>query len=171
MAGLNGFYQMFDCGMEDTAVGTKWNEWVKGLDNYLKWVNIIDDERKKAALLHHAGVDVFRIYDDVEKNLKPVNGQDVVDSYDDMKKKLASHFNPRKNRFYEKHVFRNTKQKDGESIAPYATRLRNLSKYCGFQDVDSEILSQIVEGSHCKDIIGKILRSNDELKLEELLDW
>ncbi|RMZ99575.1 hypothetical protein BpHYR1_035165, partial [Brachionus plicatilis] len=35
---------MFDCDLEDTAVGPKWNEWVKGLDNYLKWVNVADDE-------------------------------------------------------------------------------------------------------------------------------
>ncbi|CAF0717682.1 unnamed protein product [Brachionus calyciflorus] len=171
MTGLNGFYQMFDCDLEDTAVGPKWNEWVKELDNYLKWINITDDERKKAALLHHAGVEVFRIYEALEKNSQGDDGAQVVDSIDDMKKKLANHFNPIKNRYYEKHIFRNAKQEEGESIASYATRLRNLSKYCGFQDVDSEIMSQITEGSNNKDVIGKILRSNDELKLEELLDW
>lgn len=61
---------MFDCDLEDTVVGPKWNEWVKGLDNYLKWVNVADDERIKAALLHHAWVEVMRIYEALEKNPK-----------------------------------------------------------------------------------------------------
>ena len=153
---FNGFYQMFDCDLEDAAVGAKWNEWIKGLDNYLKWVNVVDGERKKAALLHHAGVEVMRIYEAVEKNHKDgKEDPETVDTYEDMKKKLADHFNPRKNRYYEKHIFRSTKQEEGESIASYATRLRNLSKYCGFQDVDSEIISQIVEGTCSKEIIGK----------------
>lgn len=88
-----------------------------------------------------------------------------------MKKKLSDHFNPRKNLFYEKHAFRQVRQEEGESIASYATRLRNLAKHCDFHDVNREIIGKIVEGSNSKDVISKILRSSNDLKLEELLDW
>ena len=172
MTGLNGYYQMFECDLEDTAIGPKWNEWVKGLENYLKWLNVSDDERKKAALLHHAGVEVMRIYEAVEKNPRTEgDASEKIDTFAEMKQKLANHFNPRKNRFYEKHTFRQARQEDGESIASFATRLRNLAKYCGFANVEDKIISQIVEGTNNKDVIGKVLRSSDDLKLEELLDW
>ena len=48
---LNGFYQMFDCDSEDAAVGAKWKEWIKGLEDYLKWVNVTDVERKIYVIL------------------------------------------------------------------------------------------------------------------------
>ena len=113
---------MFDCDLEDATIGAKWNEWIKGLDNYLKWVNVTDGERRKAALLHHAGIEIMRIYEALEKNGKS-DDSETEDTYEDMKNKLANHFNPKKNRFYENHVFRTAKQEDGESLASFTAAI------------------------------------------------
>ncbi|RMZ94547.1 hypothetical protein BpHYR1_030181, partial [Brachionus plicatilis] len=164
------------------AIGPKWNEWVKGLDNYLKWINVVEEDRRKAALLHHAGVEVMRIYETMEKNIAikrktEIDGvereieDEVIDDYEAMKKKLQNHFNPRKNTYYERLTFRQARQEEGEAIASFATRLRNLAKYCGFHDIETEIISQIVEGSNNKDIISRVLVSKEGLKLDDLLDW
>ncbi|RNA21453.1 Transposon Tf2-9 poly [Brachionus plicatilis] len=166
-----GYYHVFDCDVDDPLVGTKWTEWLDGLENYLTWLNVADDKRKVAALFHHAGREISRIYKSMPPN-ELVDNMPRVDKFEDIKKKINDYLNPRKNVFYEIHKFRQAKQECGESIAGYVTRLKNLSTYCGFTNVDNEIISQIIEGSNNRDVVAKALRmNNDKLKLETLLDW
>jgi len=141
-------------------------------------VNIANDDRKKAALLHHAGVHIAKIYKTIQQNPLPnpaavESAENVrpVDQFADVKRKLTAYFNPKRNIYYEVHKFRKANQLKGESLDNYATRLRQLSLYCEFNDVDKEIISQIIENSIDTEIAKKALRSGDELKLESLLEW
>ena len=163
---MNGSYKMFQCDLIDILIGPKWNEWINGLDNYLKLVNIVDDSLKKATLLYYAGDEVLKIYKKISEG-KNRN----LDSYEEMKEKLSNHFSPKRNIYYKKHIFRQVKQEDGESIASYVIRLKNLSKYFDFKDADEEIITQFVEGCNDKEMIGKIFKAKDGLKLDEVLEW
>ena len=40
-------------------VSTRWERWIRRLDNFLVAKTITDDDRKRAMLLHYAGEDVF----------------------------------------------------------------------------------------------------------------
>ncbi|RNA33104.1 Retrovirus-related Pol poly from transposon, partial [Brachionus plicatilis] len=121
-----------------------------------------DDKRKVAALFHHAGREISRIYKSMSPN-ELVDNMPRVDKFEDIKKKINDYLNLKKNVFYEIHKFKQAKQESGESIAGYVTRFKNLSTYCGFTNVDNEIISQIIEGSNNRDVVAKALRT--------LLDW
>lgn len=171
MSEISSYYVSFDCDLSSSIVGIKWNEWLDGLQNYLGFVNITEDRRKIAALLHHAGLEVVKMYRTVEQNAPDADNETRIDTFEDVKRKISSYFNPRKNLWFERHNFRQAKQEVGESIAAFATRLRTLAKYCEFVSVEEEIIGQIIEGSNCTEVISKALRSDNTLKLDELLNW
>ena len=74
-------------------------------------------KRKRALLLHYAGPEVDEIFDTL-----PNTGDDS--DYATAVEKLNEYFSPQTNIAYEVYNFRQTKQKDGESLDSYHTRLR-----------------------------------------------
>ena len=58
--------------------------------------------------------------------------------------KLTAHFSPRVSVTYEVYNFRQAKQKDGEILGCFHTRLRSLAKTCDFANPDKEIKGQII---------------------------
>jgi hypothetical protein len=77
MAGIPPFTS-FDIETDKFSAAHRWNKWVGRLENLLVGLNITNDERKRALLLHYAGERVYDIYD-AEKG-------DTGTSYDDTKK-------------------------------------------------------------------------------------
>ena len=64
------YFRHFECDLDEPSVGPKWIEWLEDLELYLTFVNIANDDRKKAALLHHAGVHIAKIYKTIQQNGK-----------------------------------------------------------------------------------------------------
>jgi len=109
----SAYFKQFDCDLDDPSIGPEWMQWVEELELFLTFVNIVNDGRMKAALLHHAGSQIGKIYKTVQKNPLPtpaaVEGEENVrpiDQYADVKRKLSTYFNPRRNVFYEIHMLR-----------------------------------------------------------------
>ena len=100
-------------------------------------MNITDATQKRVLLLHYAGPDV----DDIFETL-PDTGEDK--DYKKAVECLNTYFVPKVNIVYEEYQFRQAKQRSNENLASYHTRLRQLSKHCGFADVEKEIRTQIV---------------------------
>ena len=94
-------------------------------------------KRKRALLLHYAGPDVDEIFDTLP------NTGDGGD-YDTAVAKLDEYFSLQVNTTYEVYNFRQTKQKEGESLDSFHTRLRQLAKTCEFSYVDKEIKEHII---------------------------
>ena len=44
-------------------VGPRWGKWLKRFENYLIAMNVEDETRKRAMLLHYAGPRVYDIFD------------------------------------------------------------------------------------------------------------
>lgn len=164
-------YIAFESDLDSPSVGPLWSELLDGLENFLVFWDIKTDERKIAALLHYAGQGVNAIYKTLKTNPPGENNAVVVDKFEDVKRKLSTYFNPKRNRFFEVNKFRQAVQLDGESLDTYVTRLRGLAQHCEFKDTNSEIISQIIEGGSSKDLTAKALRSGAELTLDALLDW
>ena len=56
--------------------------------------------------------------------------------------KLNKYFSPQTNIAYEVYNFRQTKQKDGESLDSYHTRLRQLAKTCELCIVSRSVVTK-----------------------------
>ena len=111
-------------------------------------------------LLHYAGPSVDEIFDTLEDT-----GDE--DDYDKAVEKLNDYFKPKANVTYEVYIFRQAKQKEEETIDSFHTRLRQLSRYCAFPDVDKEIKEQIILNCCSNSLRRKALR--EDLDLEKLL--
>ena len=56
-------YPTFDYETDKTNAGPRWEKWVNRLDNLFVGLNITNDARKRALLLHYAGERVHEIFD------------------------------------------------------------------------------------------------------------
>ncbi|XP_071941023.1 uncharacterized protein [Antedon mediterranea] len=108
------------------------------LENFFTAMNIRDDKRKRALLLHYAGEKVYDIFGTL---------QNTGNTYDEAKLAMKNYFEPKKNIPFAIYTFRQLSQNASESIDDYVTRLRQAARTCSFADVDGEIKMQII--SHC----------------------
>ena len=143
------------------AIGTRWRKWVQRLENLFVGMKITDNKRKRALLLHYAGEEVYDIFDTFADT-----GND--ENYDQAKDALKNYFEPKVNKEYERYVFRQTKQSEGETVDTYHTRLRQLVTKCEFADNDSEIKSQIIQSCTSSKLRRKAL--SEEMTLNKLLE-
>ena len=130
------------------------------LERLFTGMNMTVPKRKRALLLHYAGPEVDEIFDTL-----PDTGDD--NDYATAVEKLNGYFSPQKNIAYEVYNFRQTKQKDGESLGSFHTRLRQLAKTCEFGDIDKEIKEHIILTCSSNSLRRRALREN--LTLEALL--
>ena len=105
----------FDVSSDSANVGVRWERWLNSFKLYLVASGVRDDARKRALLLHLAGTEVQDIFFTLED---ANNG-----GYDGAVTKLNAHFKPQKNIPYERHMFRQAEQAQGESTDNFVHRL------------------------------------------------
>jgi hypothetical protein len=52
----------FDCNGDQTSVGQRWGRWLRALELYMESQNITVPRRKRATLLHKAGLEVQDVF-------------------------------------------------------------------------------------------------------------
>ena len=134
---------------DTTNVGLKWQKWVLRFENFTVAYDINADPRKKALLLHFAGPIVHDIYETLSPDT-------IGDNYADTLKVLNDYFLPKKNV-----EFRQIKQEVNESLDTYYTKLKQLAKYCEFDNIEKEIKSQIIQSCLSNKVRRKALRDSD----------
>ena len=153
------------------TIGPRWEKYVKRIENLFTALNITNADRKKALLLHYAGEDVMDIFETLPEieYAAPAGGGDPVvrNSCEKGRDALTKHFLPRRNKEYERFVFREATQKQGENIDAYHTRLQQLVTNCEFTVPDDEIKSQIIRCCTSQRLRRRALR--DEMTLNDLL--
>lgn len=154
MAGSLPHYPSFDYASDKSNDGPRWERWVDRLENLFIGLKIDNEDRKRALLLHYAGETVYDIYD-AEK------GQTEA-TYTATKQVLKTYFEPKKNTQMEVYKFRSYKQNEGQSLDEFVTELRKLAKTCEFQNVDSEILSQVIQNCRSNRLRRRALREPDK---------
>ena len=148
MADLGQIPQMapFQPDVDPTNTTARWKKWLDRFDNLIIAMNVTDNDRKKALLLHLVGEFVFEVY---ESLVIPEISDDADaagnNAYTATKKALTDHFSPKKNTEFEVYNFRLAKQNAGETTDAYHARLRLLAIYCQFEHVDGEIKSHIIQ--------------------------
>ena len=132
-------------------------KWLAILERMFIGMNIAIPKRKRALLLHYAGPDVDEIFDTL-----PNTGED--NDYATAVAKLNEYFSPQVNTTYEVYNFRQAKQKEGELLDSYHTRLRQLAKTCEFSDIDKEIKEYIILTCTSSSLRRRALRENPTLE-------
>ena len=66
-------------------------------------------------------------------------GEDNADEYQKALRTLDSHFTAQLNEPYERHVFRNLKQGEGETVDQFITRLRRQAENCNWDNAGEPI--------------------------------
>ena len=77
---------------------------------------------------------------------------------------------PKKNVEFEIYKFRQTKQEVNESLDTYYTKLKQLAKYCEFDNIEKEIKSQIIQACLSNKVLRKALRDSG-ITLQQILDF
>ena len=63
MAAALPVFESFSVFSDEQSCGPRWKKWVAKLDNLLLAMDVKDDKRKKALLLHYAGDECLEIYE------------------------------------------------------------------------------------------------------------
>ena len=82
-------FPSLDYDADKTNAGPRWEKYVNHLENLFVGMNLKDDARKRAPLLHYVGETVRDIYE-AEKADSPA-------TYDETKKVLSTYFKPKRN--------------------------------------------------------------------------
>ena len=133
-------------------------------DNFLVADDINTDARKKTLLVLHFAVPTVH---DIYETLSPAT---IGDNYADTLKVLNDYFLPKKNVEFEIYKFRQTKQEVNESLDTYYTKLKQLAKYCEFDNIEKEIKSQIIQACLSNKVRRKALRDSG-ITLQQILDF
>lgn len=155
-------------------VAKEWEQWKDGFEIYLVASGIKNTEQKKALLLHFAGREVREIYQnlpEVEMRSGPLllGYVSAKDSYQQAKARLDEYYLPKKNRSYERYLFRELKQDPGEKISAFVIRLRQQAEKCGFENgADDHIIDQLTQRCSSSKLRRRILEKG-EMKLDVLL--
>ncbi|XP_058827300.1 uncharacterized protein LOC131687244 [Topomyia yanbarensis] len=158
----------FDAKVDQSQLASEWRKWKRCLEYYLEASNITGQREKRNQLLHLGGVDLQDIFD----NLPGVNDIPHVTLdppfYDVAVEKLDAHFQPTRRRTYERHIFRQISQQQGERFNDFVMRLRIQANRCEFDQegnsvLESMIIDQIAEKCVSSALRKKILEKDRSL--------
>ena len=141
----------------DSNAGPRWKKWLIRFERLMVGLGISNTTRKRALLLHYAGTEVDEIFDTLSET-----GTDS--DYNKAVEKLNEYFSPQTNVAYEVYNFRQAKQREGESLDTYHTRLRQLTKTYEFTNVDKEITEHITLTCTSNALRRRALRDNHNLE-------
>lgn len=142
-------------------VGEDWEIYVERLKQYFVANPSIDDKRKAAILLTSISTEVYKI---IKNSLYP--DKPDAKSFDDLVEECNSQFKPIVSSFAERGRFYEARQRDGESVAEWANRVRSLSMQCDF---DEHLAHTLKDKFVCGLIKGPILEKVYELKVTSTL--
>ena len=160
----------FDPHGEPSGVGRRWQRWLKSFLVYAdsKGLLIAADKadnkvQRRALLLHSAGEAVQEIFE-------TLTDTGEAKYYEKAVKALNDYFIPKVNSTYENHLFRSMEQHDGETVAQFVTRLRQVVKDCDYGDqAENQIRDQVVQRCKSHELRKKLLEKGEKLTSELLL--
>ena len=122
---------------------------------------VTNEGQKVALLLHSGAIELLEIY------YTPVS-EDQDTSFNDCVAVLDNYFTPEVNVPFERHVFRQMQQMEGETIDQFVCRLRQKAISCEFPNVDEAIGDQIIEECRDPKLRRKFLEKSSEATLTVL---
>lgn len=169
MAAALPVFERFTVFSDEQTCGLRWKRWLAKLNNLLLAMDVTDDKRKKALLLHYAGdecVDIYEAMTDAQKGIGATRDGASIE-YETASNSFTAYFTPKKNTNFEVLKFRDLKQHNSESIDAFHTRLRTQASLCEFTNIENEILMQILQGGASSRLRRRAIR--DDYTLDQTL--
>ena len=157
----------FDPHGDPSGVGRRWQRWMKSFSVYADSKGLIiqadkadNKVQRRALLLHSAGEAVQEIFETLAETGEAKDYEKAV-------KALNDYFIPKVNSTYQNHVFRSMEQQDGETVAQFVTRLRQVVKDCDYgEQAENQIRDQVVQRCKSHELRKKLLGKGEKLTLE-----
>ena len=123
---------------------------------------VVNDAQKKALLLHTAGIEVQELYETLT-DPGPGAGveEDAATEFEKTLRTLNAYFATKRNEPYERHVFRNMAQQEGETVDQFIAKLRKQAQNCNFTDPDVDIRDQVIDRCRSSALRRKLLGKED----------
>lgn len=142
----------------DGNLCANWKRFKRSFEIYMIAADI---ERKTDVIkintfLNALGADAVEIFDLLEME------EDDRKKYDAVIKAFESHCSPQKNQIYERYMFYQRKQREGESFDAFLIDIQKLVKTCEFNDKEKEMLrDRIVMGVFDVKLQARLLEIKD----------
>lgn len=159
--------------IDKSRLTQEWEKWKRSFEIYAKCKKITDNEEKKMNLLHLGGSDVQELAFNTPGAVIEFDTNEGNDVYTPLITKLDERFSPVRNSVYERHLFRSSKQAEGESISDYIVRLRYQASKCFFGKTEEEareihIIDRIIDS--CSSIVLRRKLLERHYGLEEVIN-
>ncbi|XP_030834780.1 uncharacterized protein K02A2.6-like [Strongylocentrotus purpuratus] len=154
-----------------SIVSGKWKAWLEEFEAYadsrglfLDGCTPAQEAQRRALLLYTAGPVV-------RETFKTLPNKGERNEYQKATDALNAHYVVKPNATFQRHLFRKTKQEDGETVAQFVTKLRQVAIGCNFVagDVENQILDQVVQYCRADKLRRRMLEKGGELKLNDAL--
>ena len=112
-------FPSFDAENQEN-LAARWQRWFVRFENLMIALDVEDDKRKRALLLHYMGESTLDIFETLADT---GTANDYIKACDTLNK----HFTPQKNTSFDVYTFQNTKQRVDETLDQYHVGLVQLS--------------------------------------------
>ncbi|XP_044757733.1 uncharacterized protein K02A2.6-like [Coccinella septempunctata] len=152
---------------DNSSVAVRWESWKRSLLIYFEAADITNASKKRAMLLVLGGTAL----QDIFYNLPGASGEpgDDTDVFELAIRKLDGYFLPKQNKTYERHIFSQIKQEEGQSFEKFVFKLREPANKCKFHDPEEYIIDQIIRKCSSSELRKKILTMGDEVTLDKAI--
>lgn len=156
-----------------SQVAERWRQWKRSYQYYIDGKGITSASRKKAQLLHLAGMEVQDLFQDLP-DPGPINAE-LDNEYVVCLRKLDAHFRAEDNVPYERHVFRQLAPTKGETADKFIVRLRKQARHCNFGEaLEENLRDQLIEKISDVELKKKLLEVNNitlEVAMDKVRKW
>ncbi|KAL0901956.1 hypothetical protein ABMA27_007099 [Loxostege sticticalis] len=159
--------EKLDLDGDNATVALRWERWKRSFNLYLEATGITGEEKKRATLLLLGGSGLQEIVYNLPEAYIEVS--ENVEVFKTVIKKLDEYFIPKQNKIYERHVFRQIKQEEGDKFEKFVVRLRCQAAKCKFTKSEEHLIDQIVEKCSSPDLRKKILTLGDDATLDKVI--
>ena len=104
---LPNFYPFLIHSNEQSS-SVRWRKYIDKFENLVCALDVHDDVRKKALLLHYIedeAYDIFDSFSDEQKGVGSVNAEGEANEYETLKHSFTTYFTPKQNSTYEIYKF------------------------------------------------------------------
>ena len=136
--------RLFEIRGDSTSARPRWRRWRKSFQIYVDGSGITAAARKKTLLLHCTGAEVQEIFETRTDPGVPEGEDD--DLYEAVLRTLEAYSTPQVNIPYERHIFRQMKQEEHETVDQFVVRLSNQaanSEFCATKN--EQMRDQIID--------------------------
>ena len=146
--------------------------WRKAFTYSIDARGVKESRQQKVLLLHTAGMDFQNIFETLTDPSHPERtSPDPHNEFQKAVRTLDSHFVPKINAPYERHLFHRVEPKDSETVEQYVARLRAEGKLCEYGDsLHEHIRDQLLYTCKSMSLRKELLGEGSSLTLDKSLE-